>query len=71
MRRPPGDCQPECGPLHVSGDIESPNIAAMLASQAATNALLAEIGTGTQISFPLVAVAIRELVDLAESESEG
>ncbi|MED5501162.1 MAG: NAD-glutamate dehydrogenase domain-containing protein, partial [Pseudomonadota bacterium] len=35
------------------------------------NALLAEIGTGTQISFPLVAVAIRELVDLAESESEG
>jgi glutamate dehydrogenase len=35
------------------------------------NALLAEIGTGSPISFPLVAVAIRELVDLAESESEG
>ncbi|WP_110655704.1 NAD-glutamate dehydrogenase [Salinicola halimionae] len=35
------------------------------------NALLAEIGTGSPISFPLVAVAIRELVDLAESENEG
>jgi len=35
------------------------------------NALLAEIGTGAPISFPLVAVAIRELVDLAESENEG
>ncbi|WP_110687931.1 NAD-glutamate dehydrogenase [Salinicola aestuarinus] len=35
------------------------------------NALLAEINTGTQVSFALAAVAIRELVDLAESESDG
>ncbi|GHB27604.1 NAD-glutamate dehydrogenase [Salinicola rhizosphaerae] len=35
------------------------------------NALRAEIDAGTQVSFPLVAVAIRELVDLAESDNEG
>ncbi|WP_251976785.1 NAD-glutamate dehydrogenase [Salinicola avicenniae] len=35
------------------------------------NALLSEITAGTQVTFPLVAVAIRELVDLAESDSEG
>ncbi|WFF42462.1 NAD-glutamate dehydrogenase [Salinicola endophyticus] len=35
------------------------------------NALLGEINAGTQVSFALIAVAIRELVDLAESESDG
>lgn len=35
------------------------------------NALRAEISTGSQVGFPLVAVALRELVDLAESESDG
>ncbi|MFC3282449.1 NAD-glutamate dehydrogenase [Litchfieldella rifensis] len=33
--------------------------------------LLAEVHSGTQPSYPLFAVAIRELVDLAESGSEG
>ncbi|GGY05451.1 NAD-specific glutamate dehydrogenase [Litchfieldella qijiaojingensis] len=33
--------------------------------------LLSELRSGTQGSYPLFAVAIRELVDLAESDSEG
>ncbi|PSJ22045.1 NAD-glutamate dehydrogenase [Halomonas sp. ND22Bw] len=33
--------------------------------------LLEEVGSGSQGGFPLFAVAVRELVDLAESNSEG
>ena len=68
-RRPDGDTRSDVPTTHMA--CQALALADLVGANPACRVLLDEVRSGSQGGFPLFAVAIRELVDLAESNGEG